>query len=292
MKPLFTERHGEGKPRVKEELDATVRIALWNLLAARIDEESFGFTFRDSCEDGYPYAGTNFSNLKRTMEGYGLLWPRDQLGPVLPVADGEVFDVVEFAFEHIAEPTLVSYHGYMGHSHYSYDQEKGREKFEEDVNRIFERNGMALELKNGEVTRMAPIGLQDALAQTVFKTGDEALDGMLESARRKILSRSLEVRREALEKLWDAWERLKTIEPGKDKQATATVLLAKGSKEPRFRDRLDGEAKELTEIGNKFMIRHSELDRVPIEESAHVDYLFHRMFALIRLLLKASGRGG
>jgi hypothetical protein len=292
MKRLFTERHGGGKPRVGEALDAITRTALWNLLTARIDEEWFGLTFPNGCEDGYPYAGTDLSKLQRAMTGFDLLWPRPQLDADVVASDGQVFDAVEFAYEMVAEPKLESVHGFMGHSHYSYDQEEGREKFEQDVNRIFERNGMALELKNGEVTRMAPIGLQEALAQTVFKTGDEALDGMLESARRKILSRSLEVRREALEKLWDAWERLKTIEPGQDKRAQVTALLAKGSKELRFRDRLDTEAKELTEIGNKFMIRHTELDRVPIEESAHVDYLFHRMFALIRLLLKASGRGG
>jgi hypothetical protein len=40
------------------------------------------------------------------------------------------------------------------------------------------------------------------------------------------------------------------------------------------------------------MIRHTETDKVPIQDSAQVDYLFQRMFSIIRLLLKASGRGG
>src|SRR5580658_7191622 len=73
--------------------------------------------------------------------------------------------------------------------------------------------------------------------------------------------------------------------------AQATALLDKAATEPNFRDRLETEARELTEIGNRFMIRHTEMDKVPIADSAHVDYLFQRMFALIRLLLKASGRG-
>ena len=114
------------------------------------------------------------------------------------------------------------------------DQETGRAKFEQDVNRIFERNGIAFELKHGEVIRIAPTGLQEALAQTAFHTGDNALDEMLETARQKFLNRSLEVRRESLEKLWDAWERLKTIEPGKDKKAQVATLLAKSSKEPNL----------------------------------------------------------
>jgi hypothetical protein len=34
------------------------------------------------------------------------------------------------------------------------------------------------------------------------------------------------------------------------------------------------------------------VNKVPIVESSQIDYLFSRMFALTRLLLKATGRGG
>ena len=68
--------------------------------------------------------------------------------------------------------------------------------------------------------------------------------------------------------------------------------LDRVSAEPTFREQLENEAVWLTEIGNKFMIRHTEVGKVPIVESTQVDYLFHRMFAAIRLLLKATGRGG
>jgi len=69
-------------------------------------------------------------------------------------------------------------------------------------------------------------------------------------------------------------------------------LLVKAATEPRFRTRIETEAVELTEIGNKFMIRHAETDKVPIVESAHVDYFFQRMFSLIRLLLKRPDVNG
>jgi len=151
---------------------------------------------------------------------------------------------------------------------------------------------MAFELVNGELTRIAPIGVQEVLAHATFNTGDKDLDRLLETAREKFLNRSLDIRREGLEKLWDAWERLKTIEPGKDKKTQAGALLDKATTEPNLRGRLEKEALELTEIGNNFMIRHTETNKTPITESQHVDYLFHRMLSLIRLLLKASGRGG
>jgi hypothetical protein len=300
MKKLFTERHGQGKPRTAEVLDDATRNGLLTLLNARLDEEWFGRSFPSACGDGYAYAGTDYGKMRGTLDGYSLPWLQD-IKPRAPrqeyvyqetPTDGQVFDLIEFAYEHIAEPHADSFHGYMGHHHYSYGQASGQEKFAEDVNRMFERNGMAFELKDGEVHRMAPTMLQESLAVTVFRTGDTQLDELLETARTKFLHRDLAVRKEALEKLWDAWERLKTVEPGKDKKAQATAILDKASAEPNLRARLEEEAMKLTEIGNNFMIRHAETTKVPITDSAHVDYLFHRMFSMIRLLLKKSGRLG
>ena len=292
MRRLFTERHRGMKPCVSEELDDPCRVGLLGLVAARINEEWFGLTFPFACQDGLGNAGTDSDKLNGRMAAYRVIRPDEWIRAGQNPADGQVFDLIEFSYEHIAEPCAGSNHPYWGHTHYSYNQEVGRTKFEEEVNRLFERNGMAFELKQGQVTRMAPTGLQEALAETVFHTGDKALDELLEDARNKFLNHDLKVRRESLEKLWDAWERLKTIEPGKDKRVQATALLAKVSIESSFLERLEKEARELTDIGNKFMIRHTETDKVPISKSTHIDYLFHRMFAIIRLLLKSSGRGG
>jgi hypothetical protein len=285
MKRLFTERHGEGKARVAESLDDGTREGLLTLVAARINEEWFGLSFNEKCGDGYAYAGTDLTRLGQTMRGYGIIWPHDVDRNNLPT-DGQVFDPLEFSYEYIAEAKDPHYHSYMSHSHYSYDRESGRARFTRGVNRMFERNGMAFELKDGEVVRLAPAVLQEALAASVFQTGDSTLDEMLEAARYKILNRSIDVRRESLEKLWDAWERLKTVEPGRDKRESAGRLLDKVATEPTLRARLEEEAIALTNIGNTFMIRHTEIDKIPITDSAHLDYLFHRMFSMIRLLLK------
>jgi hypothetical protein len=300
MKKLFTERHGGAKPRIAEELDPVTREALINLVASRIDEEWFGFSFADKCGDGWAYAGTDRERLRRTMSGFDVVWPADHLRRPSPysddetaaITDGAVFDLLEFSYEQIAQPDEGSFHSYGSHMHYTYDQEAGRYRFAEDVNRLFERNGIAFELREGEIVRLAPTGLQEALAATVFRTGDTHLDEMLEAARTKFLHRDLNIRRESLEKLWDAWERLKTIEEGTNKPAMVKALLDKGAAEPNFRQLIEAEARALTDIGNNFMIRHTETTKTPISESAHVDYLFHRLFSLIRLLLKASNRGG
>ena len=131
---------------------------------------------------------------------------------------------------------------------------------------------------------------RESLACASFDTSDNVLDSLLNTARQKFLDPDVHDRREALEKLWDAWERLKTLESS-DKQASVRALLDKVSNEPAFRKVLETEARALTEIGNSFMIRHSEIGKVPIQDDEHVDYLFHRMFVLIRLILRQTGRG-
>ena len=79
----------------------------------------------------------------------------------------------------------------------------------------------------------------------------------------------------------------KTLEPGPDKPTSVKVLLDKAADEPTFRDVLDQEARALTNIGNRFQIRHSETTQVPLQRNDHVDYLFHRLFALIWLVIRA-----
>ena len=136
-----------------------------------------------------------------------------------------------------------------------------------------------------------PPDLAPILKSAVFKTGDDTLNELLEDARQKFTSPSLKVRKEALERIWDAFERMKTVETGKDK-ATLAALLAKAIPDPDMRDGINREMADLTEIGNTYMIRHTEVGKRPIAKSEQVDYFFQRMFGVVRLLLKGTGRGG
>lgn len=293
MRKLFTERHGMAPPRIGEVLTTEAGLALLGHVNARIDENWFGEKFPDLCPDGPVNIGCDMGKLQTSLAGYRVIWPKDwpDRDGHIP-SDPQVFDLLEFSYEHIALPKPFAHHGWFYHDHLQYDERAGREKFLLDVNRIFERQGLAFEFREGEIVRLAPTGLQESLATAVFQTGDADLDRLLETAREKFLNRSFEVRKEGLEKLWDSWERLKTLEPGKDKKAQTTALLDHAAAEPVFRTLLENEARELTTIGNNLMIRHTEVGKPPVTESAQVDYLFHRMFSIVRLLLKSSNRGG
>jgi len=294
----FSERETGEVPRT--ETDVTV--AAWRGIAAliqtRIEDGSFGAQYPESCPDGSVSSGTNYSSFWDAMRSEIPSLPEEMwslLSQDEPPATLLIMDMIEFCWRAVGKPIQRGYHSYFKHYHFDYDVEAGRTEFCEAINRIFRRNGLAYELTDaGEVHRLAPPALREALAKATFSTGDSDLDAMLEIARRKFLDPDEAVRREALEKLWDAWERVKTVEPGADKRAQVTALLnrAASSDGSGFRQRLEAEANEITRIGNSFQIRHTETTQEPLTSADHVDYLFHRLFALIRLVLRATGRGG
>jgi hypothetical protein len=139
-------------------------------------------------------------------------------------------------------------------------------------------------------SRPVPPVLFEAMG-TLPTSGDSILDALLNDARLKFKDTTPKVRSEATEKLWDAWERLKTLEVQGDKRLAVARLLDQCSPEPHFRALLEKEAKELTSIGNEFQIRHFEMGKVPIGRAEYNDYLFHRLFALIHLLLFTRRQG-
>ena len=77
----------------------------------------------------------------------------------------------------------------------------------------------------GQARRLLPTPLAEALGGTEFATGDRETDRLLEAAKERIVRPRIEDRRDALEELWDAFERLKTLEPGTDKRMQAERLL-------------------------------------------------------------------
>lgn len=291
----FSEKEEGERPRESEEIGEGAWGGIKVLINARIDDGSFGATYPTPCEDGRGPVGADAQAL---WQGMRAEIPRLQERELPPWYHGEeiprtldVLDMIEFCWRCVGKPIQGSYHSFFQHYHLRYDVEAGRDQFREDVNRILRRNGLAFELKeDGSIERLAPPVLREELASAHFRTGDSVLNRMLETARRKFLDPDEAVRREALETLWDAWERLKTLGTGRDKKAQATALLdaTAGPSSPLFRGALEREAKELTWIGNNMQIRHSEKGKEQVARGEHIDYLFHRLFSLIQAILRMN----
>ena len=127
--------------------------------------------------------------------------------------------MIEFCWWCIGKPIRNGYHKFFNHHHLDFDIEAGQNEFRNEINLIFRLNGLAYELtERGHIERLAPPVLREKLASDQFYTGDGELDGMLKTARRKFLNPDEAIRREALDSLWDAWERLKTLGDGSDKE--------------------------------------------------------------------------
>ena len=121
-------------------------------------------------------------------------------------------------------------------------------------------------------------------------TKDKELNKLIEEAKNRFISNDKQV---GLEKLWDAYERLKTyfsditIESSKKKQkdkkrsSEEIVNLISENFDKEF---LNTEFKALSDIGNNYRIRHHEVGKKELT-SKHINYFFFRMMSLIDLCL-------
>lgn len=139
-------------------------------------------------------------------------------------------------------------------------------------------------------SRVLPPILFEAVGR-LPKSGDSTLDALLADACNKFRDPAPSSRKEAVERVWDAWERLKSLSDSNNKRLSVRILLDRASSDAHFRELLDVEAGALTKIGNEFHIRHFETNRSPIVEAEHFEYLFHRMYALLHLLLFTQHAG-
>jgi hypothetical protein len=294
MSDLFSDRErGTPRARTKETIDGPTWEGLKALVDARINDGAFGYGFPVPCPDTREATGTDVSS----FWGYVTAHVREvdpngyQYFEAPPTH--AILDFLELITNSVGKPFERHYHSGYQHRHLRYDVDEGRRQFATDVNRIFARNGIAFEMSsNGCIERSGPPVLRDLLQGALFRTGDGETDRLLTLACERITSRKIQDRVDALEKLWDAFERVKTLEPGtrKDKQVIGLLDSAARGTGAKFRERLECEARELTLIGNEFRIRHSEMSKEPISTSEQIDFFFYRLLVFLSYILRATGR--
>ncbi len=302
MNDYFSDRENGPRARTEQVISPAVWAGLVATVQALINSGAFGLRFPERCPDGQAVCGCDTDALAASViaEMPGLAWP---LETMCLVEDGFlsqrepfapdtllILDFIEFIYASVAKPIPGKHHDFFSHHHLTFDQQSGQEEFRSTVNRIFSRNGVAFEmLSTGRIVRVLPPVLGEDLKRTIFRTGDRTLDNMLDECRAKFSDRNPLVRREALERLWDGWERLKSLADPGDKKRSIKIILDATAAEPSLRARMEEEATELNSIGNSHLIRHSEVNQVPVIDVDQVDYLFHRLFAMIQLILRKKG---
>lgn len=299
----FGEREHGPRPRTVEIIPPAVRRALIGLIKTGIGNGAYGLEFPEQCTDGYVPCGTDerafWDTAAAEVPDLALpdnAWTDDALQSAENVDTVIFLELLEFCASTVARPIKLDYHPYMRHHHLDFNRDAGQRDFIGQVNLLFRRNGVAFEISDeGCARRLGSLGLREELREAEFNTGDTETNQLLDVARQRILLPREEYRRDALEKLWDAFERIKTLEPGANKRKQADRLLdqtADSTVSPQFRQCLGEEADALTRIGNELRIRHSETTQEIVRMPEQIDYLFHRMFSFLRLVLRATGRGG
>ena len=291
----FSDRERGPRPRTGEQLTPEAWGGIVTLIRTLISTGAFGYRYPAMCPDGGGPFGTDEPALSLALRAEipELEWPLQ--APLGEIGDREpsvpdtltTLDLIQFSYQAVAKPIQGAYHSYYRHHHMTFDEDGGREQFRSKVNSIFARNGIAYQLRtDGTIERLAPPVLKEALGDAVFQTKDKTLNKMLEDARQKFLNSDSAVRRESIERLWDCWERIKTLEKPDDKKASITLLLNKAATQTEVREMLEEEARKLTDIGNSFHIRHTEVQQTLVSDSYIIDYLFHRLFCMIMLVLR------
>lgn len=121
----------------------------------------------------------------------------------------------------------------------------------------------------------------ELLFEKTADTEDEELNKLIKDAKNRFFHPK--DKQIAVEKLWDAFERLKTYFNANKKNSVSK--LVKVTSRNFDEEIINQEFEKLTDIGNKFRIRHHETDKKKITEPKHLNYLFFRMLSLINLCL-------
>ncbi len=318
---FYSDRIGQSRPRTSEQISAAVWRGIAVLIQQRLDDGSLARAFPEyNCPDDpgrHTVTGTDRKHFLHALEAHvprlaePCSAPDDEwatpsvaylpLDPDRMPDTTAVLDVIDFVALHIDQPTFSGSHAWgFAHSHYSFDTRErdplidgpppGQVRFQDDIEQIFKRNGIAFTLGGDmRVHRLGPSEARPLISDFRPNTSDPELDALLRDAVSRFLSRVPADRQDALEKLWDAFERLKTLELGGQKSNSIAQLLDNAAPVP-FRTDLEKEFKALTDIGNRFRIRHHEHDQHALPNDTAKDYMFIRCINLIAHVLRQTGR--
>ncbi|HGD1422525.1 TPA: hypothetical protein ACINPL_000024 [Streptococcus agalactiae] len=154
-------------------------------------------------------------------------------------------------------------------------------QFRNEINAIFKLNNTNVELRNGEVhsTSNKAIGLDDST-----NINEAGLEELIRTAE---VSYNKGEYSYAVEKIWDAFERIKTYYPTLDKKKSAEKIINDISYgNEHIKKMFDNEFKVLTDTGNSYRIRHHEINKIDISKELHYKYFYKRCLALISVIVE------
>ncbi|WP_202390145.1 hypothetical protein [Tsuneonella aeria] len=227
--------------------------------------EAFGFY----CVDAEDVPGTVGSD----VANYVLFRTRKQLWPIPDhideLGESDLFDLIEFLFDHVSKPLEGSFHSHMGCGMHweTFDKEAGRTEYCSMLNPLLASYGPGFELNNrGEIMQTGPRELGNLL-----RADPPSEDGTVRSRIRAAVDcfqrygSSIEDRRHAVRDLADVLEKLRP--------RAKTVLRSK-------------DEDDLFNLANNFGIRHlNDRQKSDYDPAVWLSWMFYHYLATIFAVL-------
>lgn len=160
--------------------------------------------------------------------------------------------------------------------------------FQKGINEIFIKSGLLYELTNEKIIeRIVENSVLTVEIENDFAIVDEiGIRDLLKDAVSLYKTPNPAVRQDSVEKLWDALERLKTYYTFDKKRSSEKIVNDMANGSDNFASLFNDEFMSLTNIGNRYRIRHHETDKIDIIDARYYDYLFNRCLSLIALAIQ------
>ena len=301
----YTERHGMRRP-VAKTYDISIEKYALLLHCCEKYYNNLACKYPAQCPDGHGCCGIDFEQLRLDLQYEIPTLYRDYSENIaVPTVHHNVFDsddeeseydqyalldLIEFFAENVRDVVVGSFHSYFGHYHLTCQNSRNVcAQFRDEINSIFQKTGLLYELNtNLQVDRIVE---NSPLTPAV----ESAIAAVKEAGARELLQEAILLHRspypadirDAVEKLWDAYERLKSYYTTMKKEKSAEKIVNDmAAEQAPYVTLFDTEFRALTKIGNDFRIRHHETDKVEITDVRYYDYFFNRCLSLIALAIQ------
>jgi hypothetical protein len=248
------------------------------LLKAR--EENFGFETRLAemiCGDNaiFPYKSSSY--ITEFFAELGLPWVHDGSTRKFWIADR-----LKTANIHIIHKIIVvglfkkKYFQAVNEAGYPIkDIESAKNEFKKVIDESISSNEVL------DLSELFGLNIKNELLfNKKTETADITLNELVDKSKELFTKGDKQV---AIEKLWDAFERCKTLLDVDKKVSVNKILNILSSQLDNVF--LENEFTALTQIGNDYQIRHHEISKKPIGSDVEREYLFFRMLSLIDFTL-------
>lgn len=196
-----------------------------------------------------------------------------------------LLDFIEFMANNVYDIDILTHHSYYSHNHIkTYKTRKIQHDFIEDINSCFNKTGLLYYLNSKyQVERVIVNDIATPeIISTVLSVKENGIQDLLHEALELHYSHNLNGPKNAVEKLWDAFERLKTYYTNLSKKDSSEKIvndMSQGNTD--YYDLFNQEFMTLTSIGNNYRIRHHEINKIEINKIEYYDYFFNRCLSLI-----------